>query len=68
MRKGTRHVDGQVTGVARTLFGRETHGLRPQWFYSKLNRNKTKQKRSVNTFSWKIYFTIKGQIRILRVC
>ncbi len=23
MRKGARHVDGQVTGVARTLFGRE---------------------------------------------
>jgi hypothetical protein len=51
----------------RTLFGRDPRGLRQRWFYSKLNINKTKQNRSVNIFSWKIYFTNKGGIRILRV-
>jgi hypothetical protein len=33
----------------------------------KTKQEKTKQNRSENISSWKIYFTSKGQIRILRV-
>jgi hypothetical protein len=34
----------------------------------KTKQKKTKQNRSVTIFSWKMYFTNKGQIRVLRVC
>jgi len=69
VRTDARYADGRVGGMgSENVCKRNPHGLRPRWFYSKLHINKTKRNRSENIFSWKIYFTYKGQIRFLRVC
>ena len=53
---------------AYIVFGRGKRSRGRDGFISNLNGNQTKQNRSENIFSWKIYFINKGQIRILRVC
>jgi hypothetical protein len=61
---GARHADGRLSGLwDRHCLEEDKPGSWPRWFYSKLYRNKTE-----NISSWKVYFTGKGRIRILRVC